>query len=171
MVKKSVRIMVTAALLAAMSVVFRLFLGYPQTGTTRYDLGFLPIAAAGMMFGPIWSGITYVIADLIGTIGAAQVPFIPITACKFVFGFIFGLFFYKKELSIMRILLCVLTISVVVDLVCMPLALYPLYNKGVIAILMSRITQVAVMLPVRTLSIWLMNKYLGKYMKKYYDKI
>lgn len=162
------RTIVTVGLLAAMSVIFRLFLGYPQTGNTRYDLGFLPIAAAGMMFGPLWSGAAYVIADLAGTVAAAQSPFLPITLCKFLFGAIFGLFFYKKRPGIGRILLCVLTISILVDLVAMPLALSPLMGQGIWAIMAARLVQVGVMFPVRTGAIWLMNKYLGRYMEKYF---
>ncbi len=155
------------AVLAALSVIFRIFLGYPQTGSTRYDLGFLPIAAVGIMFGPWWSGAAYVIADIVGTFAAAQTPFFPITLCKFVFGWIFGAFFYKKKMSLVRIVLCVITISIAVDLVAMPLSLSALMGKGAWAMAISRIPQVAVMFPVRTAGIWLMNKYLGKYMSKY----
>ena len=170
MKKISTRKLVTVAVMVALSVVFRVFLGYPQTGNTRYDLGFLPIAAVGMCFGPIWSGIAYVLADLVGTFAVGQTPFIPITICKFIFGFIFGLFFYKKELSLLRIILCVLTISVIVDLIAMPLSLYVLMNRGVLAIAAERLIQVGVMFPVRVISIWLMNRYLGKYILRYNDK-
>lgn len=166
--KKTKKIVMVAAL-SALSIVFRLFLGYPQTGSTRYDLGFLPIAAAGIMFGWRWSGTAYVIADLVGTFAAAQVPYIPITVCKFVFGGIFGAFFYKKEISPLRIVLCVLTISIAVDLIGMPLALSALMGKGVWAMFVSRLPQVGVMFPVRTVGIWVMNKYLGKHMRKYMD--
>ncbi len=159
--------MVMTAMLAALSVIFRLFLGYPQTGTTRYDLGFLPIAAAGVMFGPLWSGGAYVIADLIGTLLTGQTPIVTITICKFVFGAIFGLFFYKKDITLPRIVLCVAAISLFVDLIGMPLALMPLYNKGIFVIFVERLPQVGVMLPVRVAGIWLMDRYLGKTMKKY----
>ncbi len=158
---------VTVAVLSALSVVFRLFLGFPQTGNTRYDLGFLPIAAVGIMFGPWWSGAAYVLADLVGTFAAGQTPFIPITVCKFVFGAAFGLFFYKKNLGWGRIIACVAAISVAVDLLLMPLALAPIMGKGAWALLISRLPQAGIMFPVRTLGIWLMNRYLGKYMAKY----
>ena len=165
--KISTRALVTVGVLAALSVVFRLFLGYPQTGSTRYDLGFLPIAAVGQMFGPIWSGVAYVIADLVGTFFTGQSPYPPITLCKFLFGLIFGLFFYRKKLTLPRIILCVLTISAAVDLIAMPLALSPLMKMGALAILVQRLIQVAVMFPIRTISIWLMGRYLGKYLDKY----
>lgn len=164
----STKIIVTVGVLTALSVLFRLFLGYPQTGNTRYDLGFLPIAAVGQMFGALWGGVAYVLADLVGTFFTGQSPYPPITLCKFLFGAIFGLYFHGRRLSLPRILLCVLTISVVVDLVAMPLALSPLMGAGAYAILVQRLVQVAVMFPVRTVSIWLMDRYIGKYyMEKY----
>ena len=170
MKKFSTRKIVLVAVLAALSVVFRVFLGYPQTGNTRYDLGFLPIAAVGMLYGPGWSGIAYVLADLVGTFTVGQSPFIPITVCKFIFGFIFGLFFYKKAPGLLRIILCVLAISIVVDLIAMPISLYALTGNGVWALIVSRLVQVGVMFPVRTISIWLMSRYLGKYILRYSGK-
>lgn len=161
------RTVVTVAALSALSVVFRLFLGFPQTGNTRYDLGFLPIAAAGIMFGPLWSGAAYVLADLAGTFAAGQTPFLPITVCKFFFGAAFGVFFYKKSVSRGRIIACSAAISAVVDLLLMPLALAPIMGKGVWALFISRLPQAGIMFPVRALAIWLMNRYLGKYMVKY----
>lgn len=153
--------------MVALSVLLRVFLSFPPTGTTRYDLGFLPIAATGAMLGPVWSGIAYVLADIIGTVLSAQVPFFPITVCKFLFGFIMGAFFYKKELSLIRCFVCALCVCAAVDMVCMPFALYPLYGKGILAIMLSRIPQVGIMLPVRTFAVYLMGKHLGKYIKKY----
>ena len=166
MKKNLTRTVVLVAVMSALSVVLRL-LGYPQTGSTRYDLGFLPICAAGTMLGPLWGGIAYVLADLLGTLAAAQTPYVPITLCKFIFGGLFGLFFYKKDVSLSRIILCVLTITVLVDLVAMPVALSFLYGKGVWAIIGSRLIQTAVMFPLRVAGIWLMNKYLGKYLVRY----
>ncbi len=54
-----------------------------------------------------------------------------------------------------------------IDLIAMPLALMPLYDMGVFVIFVKRLPQVGVMLPVRVVGIWLMNRYLGKTMKKY----
>ncbi len=166
MKKNLTHIIVLVAAMSALSVVLRL-MGYPQTGNTRYDLGFLPVCAAGMLMGPIWGGATYVVADLIGTLAAGQAPFPPITVCKFIFGMIFGLYFYKKTVTLPRIIICVLTITVAVDLVAMPLALVPIYHNGVWAVLADRLVQAAVMLPVRVVTIWLMQRYLGSQIEKY----
>lgn len=166
MKKNLTRFVVYVAVMAAMSVVLRL-LGYPQTGNSRYDLGFLPICAAGMLTGPIGGGASYVVADLVGTLAAGQSPFPPITVCKFIFGAILGLFFYKKQVTLPRIVLCVLTITVAVDLVAMPLSLVPLYGNGIWAVMTDRLIQAAIMLPVRVVTIWLMQRYLGKQIAKY----
>ncbi len=164
--KFPLRTVVLTGVLTALSVVLRL-LGWPQIGTTRYDLGFLPIAAIGRMFGPLWSGAAYAAADLIGTPMTGQAPYLPITGCKLLFGFIMGLFFYKKRVNLGRAALCMLTVTAAVDLIAMPFALSALMGKGAWAILAERLAQAAVMFPVRTAGVWLMDRYLGKYMDRY----
>lgn len=161
-----VRTVVLTGALTALSVALRL-LGWPQIGSTRYDLGFLPIAAIGRMFGPLWSGAAYAVADVIGTPMTGQAPFLPITGCKAIFGLIMGLFLYKKRIGLGRAALCMLAVTVVVDLAAMPLALAALMRKGAWVIFAERLTQAAVMFPVRAVGVWLMDRYLGRYMDRY----
>ena len=53
----------TTAVMIAMSVVLCRLLGFPQTGVYRIEISFLPIAVVAMLYGPIWSGVAYGIAD------------------------------------------------------------------------------------------------------------
>ena len=86
----------TTALMIAMSIILCRLLGFPQNGSYRIELGFLPIAVVAMLYGPVLSGIAYGIADLIGAaIFTGINPFI--TLCKILFGVVMGLFFYRRE--------------------------------------------------------------------------
>ncbi len=170
MKKLSTKKLVTIALLTAMSIILRL-IGFPQTGTVRFELGFLPIAAAGYMYGGIWSAISYVIADIIGTLLTGAAPLPTITACKFIFGMLFGLFLHKKKPSVLRVFLCVLTITILVDLILMPLALLALYGEGGIwAIVFDRLLMSAFNLPFRTVMICLTFKYTQSVMDRHAAK-
>lgn len=158
--KFTTKTLVVSALLAAISVILRL-LGFPQDGTFRIELGFIPIAVSGYLFGGITGGITYVIADIIGTLFTGMSPFFPITVCKFLMGVIYGLFFKNENKSIKNIIFCTLTIAVLIDLILMPFALLPISGgKTFFAILTTRIIATAFNIPLRILSLYITFKYL-----------
>jgi len=155
------RSLVIAALMIAISVVLRL-LGFPQDGTFRIEFGFIPIALIAYMHGPLMGGISYLIADIIGTLFTGMSPFPPITLCKFFMGIIFGMFFYKKKIHIKHIVLCNICILLLIDLIAMPFALLPISGgKTLIAILVSRVLASIVNVPVRIVSLWLTFKYIN----------
>ena len=64
----SLKIMVAAALLAAMSIVCGKYLKIPVWDIMRFSFENLPILLAGMAFGSVVGMITGVIADLVGCI-------------------------------------------------------------------------------------------------------
>ena len=154
------RSLVAAALMIAISVVLRL-LGFPQDGTFRIEFGFIPIALIAYIHGPLMGGISYLIADIIGTLFTGMSPFPPITLCKFFMGIIFGVFFYKKKTSVKHIVLCNICI-LLIDLILMPFALLPISSgKTIIAIFVSRVIASIVNVPVRIVSLWFTFKYIN----------
>lgn len=104
-----------SGVMAALSMVMCRFLGFPQTGAWRIDPGFLPIVMVAFLSGPIWAGMSYGVADLVGAaIFTGINPFI--TVEKILIGVIFGIGFYRRDrLGIPRILLTHLTAAVVCD--------------------------------------------------------
>ena len=54
------------AMMIALAIILCRQLGFPQTGAYRVEISFLPIAVVAMMMGPIWAGVSYGLADLIG---------------------------------------------------------------------------------------------------------
>ena len=162
--------LVTIALLTAVSVVLRL-LGFPQSGTFRIELGFIPIALCGAVFGPVWGGISYVLADLVGTLCTGQIPAPTITLCKLLMGAIYGFCFYKRERNMKNILISVTLITVFIDLIAMPLALVPIMGgKSFWSILTSRVWASLVNVPLRIGTLFLTFKYLGNFISKEAEK-
>lgn len=155
------RSIVLTALMTALSVVLRL-LGFPQDGIFRIEFGFLPIAFTSCLYGPVIGGISYVIADIIGTLFTGMSPFPPITVCKFFMGLVFGLFFYNKKPGLKCITLCNIVILILIDLLAMTFALMPI-SKGtaLMTILGTRALTSLINIPLRILTIWLMFKYVN----------
>ncbi len=162
--------LVAIALLTAISVVLRL-LGFPQSGTFRIELGFVPIAVTGAVFGPVWSGIAYVLADFIGTLCTGMLPAPTITLCKLLMGVIYGFCFYRRDRNIRAILLSVTVITVVIDLIAMPLALMPIMGgKSFWVILSDRILASLVNFPLRIGALFFTFKYLRNFINKEAEK-
>ncbi len=87
-----IRICATGAMVA-LSVIFCRFLGFPQSGNWRIEVGFLPIAFVAFLWGPLWAGAGYGASDLIGAaIFTGVNPFI--TLEKVFTGVIMGVFFH-----------------------------------------------------------------------------
>ena len=101
---QALRDLALAGVMAALSMVMCRFLGFPQTGTWRIDPGFLPIVMVAFLSGPVWAGMSYGVADLVGAaIFTGINPFI--TAEKIAIGVIFGIGFYRRSrLGLPRIL-------------------------------------------------------------------
>lgn len=153
------RSLVVTALMIALSVILRL-LGFPQDGVIRIEFGFLPIAFSAFLFGPFVGGISYVVADIVGTLFTGMTPFLPITICKFFMGVIFGLFFYGREISIKKIIISNIIILILIDLIAMPICLLPISgNKGILIILIERCIVSLINIPLRISAIWLTFKH------------
>ena len=83
-------------MMIALSVIFCRYLGFPTQGMWRVEIGFLPILIVAVLYGPVWSAVSYGLADLIGALIWTGVnPFILL--CKIAFGLLMGIAFYGRE--------------------------------------------------------------------------
>ena len=165
---------VTAAM-TALSVVFCRFIGFsPENTAFRFEFGFLPIAFVAELFGPLWSGVAYLVADIIGSLFSGYAPNPFISACKLLTGAFMGLFLshgiYKKRPSILRIILAFSLIAVFVDFLLMSPILMALYGWTAAVTFGMRAINAAINLPIRIASFYLirraMDKPLSEFMKK-----
>ena len=144
------------AMLIALSIVFCRLLGFSPAGTPyRVEIGFLPIALVGMLYGPFWSMLAYALADLIGSVLTTGMnPFILL--CKALFGLLLGLALYTKRPQIpawefiLRAVICLVTVAGAVDIAIMsPIFVYMGYSANLPIALADRAINAAVNLPIR----------------------
>ena len=167
---KSPRTIAFAAMLIALNVIITRYLSI-QTQFLRIGFGFLPVAVFSMLFGPVLGAIAAAVGDLIGFFLFPSGPFFPgITLSAFVYGFIYGIFLYKKDLSVLRLVFACLATVFTVDLCLNTLWLSILYKTDIRFIILQRLIKAAVMLPVQVILIGLFDRYLGKKIKAQFTK-
>lgn len=155
-----------AGIMAALAMVMTRFLGFPQTGSWRLDPGFLPIVLVALLSGPIWAGLSYGAADLIGAALFTGInPFI--TVEKVCIGVIFGLAYYRKEkLSVLEILISQLIVAVVCDFLMMVSIFHFSFGMPWQAALIARAGSAGINFAMRCLLLFLLNLRLFAVLKK-----
>lgn len=156
------RTVVFVALLICCEVILTRFLSF-QTPIVRISFGFLPIALTAILFGPLTGGFAAALGDIIGMIVAPQGIYFPgFTASAFITGFVFGLFLYKKPVTIGRIFLAVLTNTVIADLFLSTIWVSILTGNAVVGLIIPRLAKSAVMFPIQIAVIFTVWRYLGR---------
>lgn len=149
-------------LLICLEVIFTRFLSI-QTPIIRIGFGFLPIAATGVLLGPLWAGIAAALADILGMmIFPKGAYFLGFTVSAFVSGVIYGIVFYKKPISIFRSTIAVAAIIVFVDLFMNTYWLTMITGKAASVILYPRLIKTIIMLPIQTVLIFSLWKVIEK---------
>ncbi len=100
--KFSTRNLVFAGLLIALEIILSRFVQIPvpffEVSKDRISLGFLPVATAGTLFGPVGGGIIAAVADILRAIllpqGGAINPLFTLTAT--IRGVLYGVFLHKS---------------------------------------------------------------------------
>ena len=139
-------------LFIAIMVVLSRILGF-EWQFIKISFDFVPKIVMGMMFGPFWTGIGAVIADLIGMMLFAKAAFFPgFTLNAFLGGVIYGYFFYKKEVTWRNAFLCTVANTVLIGLILTPIWLAIMYNQPLTSwvIWAPRLTKAILMLPIQT---------------------
>lgn len=161
--------LVLIALLIALNIILVRFGAIYLGPTLRISFGFIPIVIMGMLFGPLFAACGSGIADFIGAIvfptGGAYFPGFTLSAI--VSGYIYGKMFYGKKLSIKRIVLCKLLVTVIVQLFMNSIWLSLMYDKAFVVLITSKIIKSLLMLPIESLMIFLTYKYISPVLLKY----
>lgn len=94
---KSYKLVLAAIMIALTLIINRVF---PATPVYHISVDFIPVFISAVILGPVWSALTYGIADAIGSILFPVGPFNPgITFTLVLLGLAFGLVFYNKDLT------------------------------------------------------------------------
>lgn len=164
--------LVTVAFFMALEIVLNTYLTVNPFGIAKIGLGFLPIAVIAIMYGPIWAGAAYALGDIIGVFLLPQGPYFPgFTITALLSGIIFGLVFYKKEITWKRSLFASLIVVLTMDLILNTFWLHVLMGQGFIALLPTRLVKCAITLPVETILIPLVWNKIFKRIPAIKDKM
>lgn len=160
----------TSAMMVALSIVFCRVLGFPTTGMWRVEIGFLPILIVAILYGPVWSAVSYGLADLIGALIYTGInPFILL--CKIVFGLLMGVVFHGREkIGLPRNILFFLLVGFIVDIMMMTPIFVFMFGYTWEAALIWRLAAFSVNTPVRIVLTVLTDKFLLPSVYKYTKK-
>lgn len=102
------------AMLISLTVVLGYVSGFLRFGNiSKLSLGFIPVFIAAAAYGPLSGGFVGAAADFLSYIFNPTGAYLwQLTLIEFAYGFIFGLFFHKKnkeiKLYLIRLFICVL---------------------------------------------------------------
>lgn len=102
----------------------------PISPTLRIGFSSIFAGVSGMIYGPVITGIAGIIADSLKYIVRPDGSYFPGFAInEFLTGMIYGCFFYKKEITLIRVILARLCITVFINLILTSLWLNMMYQS------------------------------------------
>lgn len=165
---KSVKNLVIASLLITMKLILDLFT-IQLNQALHLSFEFLPFASLSMLFGPVAGAMSGGLSDIINYIINPKGAFFPgFTISAMVSGIIYGIAFYKKEISVKRCIFAEIAIVVIVDILLNTLWLSLLYGKGFFVLLPMRIIKNVVMIPINVTMMYFVLKLVDKIKEQYY---
>jgi ECF transporter S component (folate family) len=151
---KKVQALAVTALLAALNTILG-FLTFMIGNFIKVSWSFLTLSLAGMLYGPVVAAILGAMGDIINYMIKPMGPFFPgFTLNAIISGFIYGLFLYKKPITMKRIFLMKFIIVIIVDLCLSTTWLSMLYGQAFLVLLPMRALKSAIMLPVETIILY-----------------
>ncbi|MDR2089359.1 MAG: folate family ECF transporter S component [Clostridiales Family XIII bacterium] len=155
--------MVAIALLMALDIILTRLLSI-NTPTLRISLSFLPVALISAAYGPLWAGAACVMDDVIGATLFPTGAFFPgFTLTALLTGLTFAVFLHRRPVTWKRTLPAAAIVCLFYNLCLDSFWLYIIMGKGFLALLPTRAVKAAVMLPLETVLIPPVWKYVGRF--------
>ncbi len=132
----------------------------------KISFKFIPIFVSSCLFGPVCGGLCGALSDLLSyVLNPGSGPFMPqITFVEFLYGFMFGLFFYKSESinkkNILKTAACILLNTLVLSLGVMSFILMELVGLSYTQTLIMRLLSSSITMIVQFFGILALLKYM-----------
>ena len=166
---KSVRVLTCCGLMAALAIALNFVASIDLGPYIRIGISGLPNQVVSFLFGPAVGAIFGAMLDIIKFLIKPTGPFFPgFTLSAALNGLIYGIFVYRKPLTVKRVLLAQLLIKIFVNIGLNTLWLKILYDKAILAILPGRLISNAVMLPIDTFLMFIILKMVERTVLPYY---
>ena len=144
--KTLVRTLCQVAMLIALEIVLDRFCSI-TTPITRIGFAFIPMALCGMLFGPVWAGAAYAIADLLGAALFSYAVFPGITLVRLVAGVLYGLLLHRENIRFFpHLVLTALADQIICTLALMTLVLSLNTGTPYFKLLITRLPQAGILL-------------------------
>ena len=154
------------AMLIAVTAVLGFISGKLRIGTfSKFSFNFISIYFTAVLFGPVVAGLVGVAGDFISAIGTGPYLWL-IGLIEFIYGFIFGILFHKKEISAEKhgaFILKSLAATLIIAAVDIFVKSYVLMSVGFApnplgAAILMRLPMIAVMSAIRFVVLIIMEK-------------
>ena len=158
----SVRTVAVCGMLIALKFVLGLFT-VNVSNLLKVGFAFLPIAAAGMLFGPGVGGTVGALGDILAYFIQPTGPYFPgFTLNAFLSGFLYGLLLYRRALKFGRVCVAKAAVTILVNFLLNPLWLSFLYGKAFWTIVSARAATNLALLPIDVFMLFSLLKILEK---------
>ena len=165
MKKIDARTLAQLAVLVALEVVLSRFLSI-NLWSNKIGFAFVPVAVTALLYGPVTTGATAAIADLIGALLFPSGPFFPgFTLTAFLNGMVYSAAFHRRATA-PRILAAVVVREMGFSLFLNTLWISILYDSAYWPLLLTRVWQCVIMVPVQFTVILIIAKALPARIKR-----
>lgn len=156
--KPDIKMIAIIGIMIALEIVLHRFISI-QTPTVQIHFGFIPIVFVAIFYGPLYAGLAWAIADVLGVlIFPTGALFFGFTITAFLSGIIFGMFLYKSKSNIVNTIIAVLIINLFFTLLLDMFWIYLITGRGFMILLPERIVKCLVMIPIQIISVVLIKK-------------
>lgn len=163
----SIRSLCGMALCLSLGVVLDLFVSIYVTQELALTLTFIPLALAGMLYGPLPAFIIGMLTDLLSFFIKPTGPYFPgFTLTMALTGLVFGLFLYRFKTALWRVALAKTIVSIFLNLALNTLWIAILYSTGFWVLLPRRILKNLALLIPEILLLWGILSPLAHVLKK-----
>ena len=154
--------LVIAALMIALNIV----LGYYTIWFSSYlriGFGFVTQPIIAMLYGPLVACMTGMIQDILSYILNPVGGYVPVyTLSVGISGMIYGLMLYHKSITFPRVLSVKILVLLFGNILLNSIALAPTVGSGFIGILPARIIKNLLLLPIQTIVVYLVLRFLKR---------
>lgn len=157
---KYVRTITTAAMFGAIAIILGMF-SVDFGNYIRLSFASIPNGMISYLFGPVVGGLFSGSIDVLKYLLKPNGAFFPgLTLVTVLSGVMYGCFYYKKTITLKRVLISKLVVMLICNVVLNTLCLSILYGKGFMVLLPARALKNLVMWPIDSMIFYSMIKAL-----------
>ncbi len=158
---KVLKMVVTMALMIALEIILHRILSI-KLPMVQFHLGFLPIAALAVLYGP-WAGLAWGIAEFLGALLFPVGAYFPgFTISSALYGVVLGLFLYRYRYKFWKVVVASVICTIAFSLCMDTFWLVQFFGQGLFAIIPIRLVKAGVLIALQIVLIPPLHQLLKK---------